>query len=237
MSLFCSKGWRIGKHPRKILENWIHWNTKCQILASLWKNLWTLDTMDIDTKLNFRLRVIVYLFLTTTISVTTAWNLCTSSWARLQTYIHTELREYENIIQEQLAIGIIEKIPNQSSEEWNNEDVHYLPHHEVIRKNRESTSLRIVYDGSAKSPGQQLSLNDCLPTGPNYIPQLADVLVGFHWNYCRHWESVLIWLAYKRIRETHFGSYGWKTHILLIQRSFSCDFVDLCFSWGLHHPF
>ena len=92
------------------------------------------------------------------------------------------LREYENIIQEQLAAGIIENIPNQSSEELNDEDVHYLPHHGVIRKNRETTKLRIVYDGSAKSPGQQLSLNDCLPTGPNYIPQLADVLVRFRWN-------------------------------------------------------
>ena len=92
------------------------------------------------------------------------------------------LREYENIIQEQLAAGIIENIPNQSSEELNDEDVHYLPHHGVIRKNRETTKLRIVYDGSAKSPGQQLSLNDCLPTGPNYIPQLADVLMRFRWN-------------------------------------------------------
>ena len=59
------------------------------------------------------------------------------------------LREYENIIQEQLAAGIIENIPNQSFEELNNEDVHYLPHHGVIRKNRETTKLRIVYDGSA----------------------------------------------------------------------------------------
>ena len=92
------------------------------------------------------------------------------------------LREYENIIQEQLAAGIIENIPNQSSEGLNDEDVHYLPHHGVIRKNRETTKLRIVYDGSAKSPGQQLSLNDCLPTGPNYIPQLADVLARFRWH-------------------------------------------------------
>ena len=92
------------------------------------------------------------------------------------------LREYENIIQEQLAAGIIENIPNQSSEKLNDEDVHYLPHHGVIRKNRETTKLRIVYDGSAKSPGQQLSLNDCLPTGPNYIPQLADVLARFRWH-------------------------------------------------------
>jgi len=34
------------------------------------------------------------------------------------------LREYENIIQEELAAEIIEKIPNQPSEELINEDVH-----------------------------------------------------------------------------------------------------------------
>ena len=69
------------------------------------------------------------------------------------------LREYENVIQKQLAAGIIKKIANQLSEELNNQDVCYLPHHAVIRKNRETTKLRIVYDGSAKSQGQQLSLN------------------------------------------------------------------------------
>ena len=92
------------------------------------------------------------------------------------------LREYDGIIQEQLASGIIEKVPNPEVETRNNEDTHYLPHHAVIRQNRETTKLRIVYDGSAKSPGQEHSLNDCLPTGPNYIPQLVDVLARFRWN-------------------------------------------------------
>lgn len=55
------------------------------------------------------------------------------------------LREYENIIQEQLAAGIIEKIPNQPSEEVNNEDVHQLPYRAAIRKNRETTKHRRVY--------------------------------------------------------------------------------------------
>lgn len=25
-------------------------------------------------------------------------------------------------------------------------------------------------------------MNDCLQTGPNYIPQLIDVLINFRWN-------------------------------------------------------
>ena len=92
------------------------------------------------------------------------------------------LKEYDDIIQEQLRSGIIEKLPNPEVETRNKEGVHYLPHHAVIRQNRETTKLRIVYDGSAKSAGQERSLNDCLPVGPNYIPQLVDVQARFRWN-------------------------------------------------------
>ena len=96
--------------------------------------------------------------------------------------------------------------------------MHYLPHHEVIRKNRESTSVRIVYDGSAKSPGQQLSLNDCLPTGPNYIPQLADVLVRFHWNriaITADIEKAFLYDWHTRESEKH-------TSVPMVERPVSC---------------
>ena len=63
------------------------------------------------------------------------------------------LKEYDDIIQEQLKSGIIEKLPNPEVETRNKEGVHYLPHHAVIRQNRETTKLRIVYDGSAKIGG------------------------------------------------------------------------------------
>lgn len=92
------------------------------------------------------------------------------------------LREYNSVIQEQLAAGSIDKGKNLASEEENKEDVQYLPHDAVIRMDRETTKLRIVYEGSAKFPGQQLSHNDCLASSPNYIPQLAEVLMKFRWN-------------------------------------------------------
>ena len=38
--------------------------------------------------------------------------------------------------------------------------------------------MRIVFDGSAKSPNSAYSLQ----VGPNYIPQLFDVLLKFRWN-------------------------------------------------------
>ncbi len=52
--------------------------------------------------------------------------------------------------------------------------VHYLPHHAVIRKDKHTMKLRVVYDASAKSEGP--SLNDCLLTGPKFD---LDILLRF----------------------------------------------------------
>ena len=102
------------------------------------------------------------------------------------------LKEYDQIIKEQLSCGIIEVVPeeevvkievaNATSTNPQNEDIHYIPHHAVIRQNRETTKVRVIYDGSAKSKDQHYALNDCLETGPNYIPHLLEVLLRFHWN-------------------------------------------------------
>ena len=63
-----------------------------------------------------------------------------------------------------------------------NRMVHYLPHHCVIQQDKQTTKLRIVYDGSAKIKTDSISLNDCLETGPNLIPKLFDVLITFRWH-------------------------------------------------------
>jgi len=88
------------------------------------------------------------------------------------------LQEYDHIIKDQISKGIVERIPEQSNQTDVNL-VHYLPHQAVIRRERSTTKLRIVYDGSAKANGQEVSLNDCLQTGPNFIPKLFDVLIKF----------------------------------------------------------
>ena len=38
----------------------------------------------------------------------------------------------------------------------------------------------MVYDGSTRSPGNSLSLNDCLQKRPNLVPKLLNVLIRFH---------------------------------------------------------
>ena len=78
------------------------------------------------------------------------------------------LSEYDKAIKDQLASGIVEEIPR--SEPCRQENtVHYIPHHAVIREDKETTKLRVVYDGSATTNDHNFSLNDCLPTGPNYF--------------------------------------------------------------------
>ena len=76
----------------------------------------------------------------------------------------------------------MEKNPAEEDEIKESETVHYLPHHAVVRSDRETTKLRIVYDGSAKPPTRSHSLTDCLETGPNCTPQLFDMLRKFRWQ-------------------------------------------------------
>ena len=59
--------------------------------------------------------------------------------------------------------------------------VHYLPHRPVIRNDRETTKVRIVYDGSAKLNGP--SLNDCLYTGPCLLNCIFGILLRWR-MYC-----------------------------------------------------
>ena len=82
------------------------------------------------------------------------------------------LAQYDEVIQDQLAKGIVEKVT--SDPVWRE---FYIPHKPVIRESAESTKLRIVFDASARSNEKSPSLNDCLETGPSLQNLLWDVLV------------------------------------------------------------
>ena len=81
---------------------------------------------------------------------------------------HNLLNEYDSILKEQLLNGIIECVPE---DQLNSENTHYLCHHAVVRKDHDTTKVRIVFDGSA--------LNEALELGENFMPSLFDTLLLF----------------------------------------------------------
>ena len=59
------------------------------------------------------------------------------------------LLEYNAVIRDQIERGIVERVSEPASGEDGR--VHYLPHHAIIRRDKETTKLRIVYDASCLS--------------------------------------------------------------------------------------
>ena len=84
------------------------------------------------------------------------------------------LMKYDSVIREQLELGVV--VPVGDGEGGANR-VHYMPHHAVVRQDKTTTKLRVVYDASAKSDG--LSLNDCLFVGPSLNKKIFDILLRF----------------------------------------------------------
>ena len=85
------------------------------------------------------------------------------------------LQEYNNVIQEQLSKGIIEEVSENDIVE-NTGNTYYSPHREVIRTDRQTTKLRVVYDASSKCKNET-SLNEYLDPGPNLVPLIFDILL------------------------------------------------------------
>ena len=90
----------------------------------------------------------------------------------------TLLSNYDAVIKEQIHRGMVEEV--QTPQEQLHDHIHYLPHHAVVRQDKTTTKLRIVYDASAKTTGP--SLNECLYTGPSFGQSIFDILVRFWYH-------------------------------------------------------
>lgn len=71
------------------------------------------------------------------------------------------LRDYNDIIQEQIEKGIAIAVDVPLTTDTST----HLPHHAIIRSDKDTTKLHIVYNASAKHEGNP-SLNYCLVVGP-----------------------------------------------------------------------
>ena len=89
------------------------------------------------------------------------------------------LSEYEAVISDQLRSGVIETVQELECDSSESSKTHYLPHRAVVRRNAETTKVRIVYDASSKTGKGGVSLNECLHVGPSLNPLLFDILLRF----------------------------------------------------------
>ena len=84
------------------------------------------------------------------------------------------LNEYDKIFDEYLKLGIIEEVQTQGD----TGRVVYLPHKEVVKEDRSTTKLRVVFDANAKYT-DTMSLNDVLYKGPCLNADLYSLLLNF----------------------------------------------------------
>ncbi|GFV16742.1 reverse transcriptase domain-containing protein [Trichonephila clavipes] len=87
--------------------------------------------------------------------------------------------DYKLVVNNYLSEKIIERVPFE--EENLKHNIFYLPHRAVLRTEKTTSKLRIVFDASSHAKAQ-LSLNDCLHTGLNFIPNLFFLLIKFRVN-------------------------------------------------------
>ena len=81
------------------------------------------------------------------------------------------MEKCEQIINEQLTLGMVEDAPIETGELC-----HYIPFQVILKESSSFTKARMVFDPSAKTR-EGLSLNQQLLTGPNLLPKLAGVLL------------------------------------------------------------
>ncbi|XP_072403059.1 uncharacterized protein [Diabrotica undecimpunctata] len=85
--------------------------------------------------------------------------------------------DYKKFIDEYIQLGHA-KIVHYDPKILNNGEVYFMAHHPVIREDKKTTKLRIVFDGSMKSKSKKC-LNDFLYNGAVVQNELFDILILF----------------------------------------------------------
>ncbi|XP_063988162.1 uncharacterized protein LOC135168158 [Diachasmimorpha longicaudata] len=81
-------------------------------------------------------------------------------------------KQYHAVIAEYLSLEHMSKATDTSSLSF------YLPHHAVIKENRLTTKVRVVFDGSSKT-SNGISLNETLMVGPTIQDHLFSLIIQF----------------------------------------------------------
>ncbi|XP_075150683.1 uncharacterized protein LOC142224783 [Haematobia irritans] len=112
-------------------------------------------------------------------------------------------KQYDSVIQEYLELGHMVKVPTHGKNKYL--EHYYLPHHAVIKPDRTTTKVRVVFNASCPS-SSGTSLNDILYPGPTLQTDLTLLLL--RWRFYRFVFSADIEKMYRQIRvnpsETRF---------------------------------
>ncbi|XP_064470266.1 uncharacterized protein LOC135385019 [Ornithodoros turicata] len=85
------------------------------------------------------------------------------------------LLRYDGVIREYFNLGHAEVVDTDAESKG---PVYYMPHSAVIREDRATTKVRVVFDASSHAP-QCPSLNECLDKGVNLNPDTLQLLIRF----------------------------------------------------------
>ncbi|KAL9985156.1 hypothetical protein ACROYT_G007526 [Oculina patagonica] len=88
---------------------------------------------------------------------------------------------YRKAINKYVENGVAEEVPCDEITPTEGRPVFYLPHHAIIREDKQTTKTRVVFDASAKD-SNGVSLNSCLEPGPALQPDLVGILLRFRKN-------------------------------------------------------
>ena len=87
------------------------------------------------------------------------------------------MTEYDKIIKQYINDGIVEPVRSTTTS-YDLGSVHCLPHRAVVRQNRDTTKVRIIFDAAVHVDNEP-SLNDVLYSGLCMCPLLHDILIRF----------------------------------------------------------
>ncbi|XP_028397206.1 uncharacterized protein LOC114521015 [Dendronephthya gigantea] len=119
-----------------------------------------------------------------------------------------QAKAYQEQMEQMESLGFSRKLTEQEIKEYNG-PLHYIAHHEVVRPDKKSTPVRIVFNSSSKYKGQ--CLNDCWVKGPDLLNNLFGVILRFREQpvaVSGDISKMYIGLEFQRRISTYIDSYG-----------------------------
>ncbi|XP_068749048.1 uncharacterized protein [Montipora capricornis] len=118
-------------------------------------------------------------------------------------------RSYREAILKYIDDGVLEGVPCDQIAPTDGRPVFYLPHHAVIREDKQTTKTRVVFDATARD-SNGLSLNSCLEAGPVFQPDLDGILLRFRKGHIGIMGDIKKMFLQVRLKDRDSHRYLWR---------------------------